>query len=289
MHRKRELYEKCTPCYRHNAYQAYGIEDPPPGAAGSILILWRDPALRGRNAGGRAIVDHGWLVEGLRERFGAARLAVHYGNESAEATVRLFAGAQVVVGYHGAGMVNAVFCRQGTLVVEVTTFADAAASHSLQIWRANMPAVYHGLGLDFSLHLVSRGGGGGRGGGGAALGPCMHTFALESLWMHSSGNLIGSMRRSSLPIGGAPPPAAGPPCQRDRLGPRAEAVQRLPVAGAHLSHRGKGGALAGARLSAGRPCLLRVADRRAWRAKNGFVLKCFFIPATYQCRVYTYL
>ena len=43
-----------------------------------------------------------------------------------------------MVGYHGAGFANVVFCPNGTTVVEVSTFMDV--NHS-RTWRANMPAI----------------------------------------------------------------------------------------------------------------------------------------------------
>jgi hypothetical protein len=154
VHVDRTLYERCSPCFRHNAYQAFGIDDPVPGAAGTVLVLWRDPMPWRKNSPGRAVLDHDRLVAALATQLGRERVAVHFGNESAQETVRLFANARVVMGVHGAGLVNSVFCRVGTLVIEITTFAEEAGSASLKVWRANMPQVYVGLGVDFSLHLV---------------------------------------------------------------------------------------------------------------------------------------
>jgi hypothetical protein len=43
------------------------------------------------------------------------------GNETLETTKELFQRARVVIGPHGAGMVNLIFCREGTPVVEFIT------------------------------------------------------------------------------------------------------------------------------------------------------------------------
>ena len=53
-------------------------------------------------------------------------------------TIALFRNADAVVGWHGAGMANVVFCRRGTKVVEITTFRDLKNTRS---WRTNMKAV----------------------------------------------------------------------------------------------------------------------------------------------------
>ena len=160
LHRNRSMFEKCSPCYRHTTYKAYGIETDHAAAAaaaankGTVLVLWRESARHGINAGGRAIMDHDHLVAELRQRVGRDRVVVFYGNETTEGTVRAFSEARAVVGYHGAGLVNCLFCRPGTMVVEITTFREQASSHEMQVWRANTPHIFHGLGLDFSLHVV---------------------------------------------------------------------------------------------------------------------------------------
>ena len=38
-----------------------------------------------------------------------------------EVIARLFGAADVVIGYHGAGLVNAMFMRRHALVIEITT------------------------------------------------------------------------------------------------------------------------------------------------------------------------
>jgi hypothetical protein len=59
---------------------------------------------------------------------------VYYGNESFNETVKLFAGSKVVVGYHGAGLVNTLFCPPDAIVLEYTTFRNMNAT---RMWRSN--------------------------------------------------------------------------------------------------------------------------------------------------------
>ena len=74
--------------------------------------------------------------DGLRQRLGAGRRDVinYFGNESVLDTIRMFAGAVAVAGYHGAGVVNAVFIPHRACVTEVSTFRDA--NHTMT-WRTN--------------------------------------------------------------------------------------------------------------------------------------------------------
>jgi len=82
---------------------------------------------------------------------GLTRVA-YWGNESLHDTIELFATASVVVGFHGAGLVNAVFAPPGALVAEITWWSnslpktcpdtlDAAcpafAAGQERIWRTN--------------------------------------------------------------------------------------------------------------------------------------------------------
>jgi hypothetical protein len=59
---------------------------------------------------------------------------IYYGNESFAETVQIFAQSRVVVGYHGAGLANTLFCSSGTIVLEYTTFHDMNAT---KLWRSN--------------------------------------------------------------------------------------------------------------------------------------------------------
>jgi len=86
-----------------------------------------------------------WPPRAMRDWRGVAhRLSVataravrpYHGHESLLETVRLFAGARVVVGYHGAGLVNTVFMPHRACVVEVSTYMapeEGGAEQQLQL------------------------------------------------------------------------------------------------------------------------------------------------------------
>jgi len=153
VHRNPAMYAKCSPCFRSQAHKAFGVNITPVRNSDRILVLWREASRHGINAGGRAILDHDYLVNELVGKFGD-RVTVHYGNESLAETVNLFGTSSVMIGYHGAGMVNSLFMRKGSLVIEITTFTEHPDTQELKVWRANIPNVHYGLGIDYSLHLV---------------------------------------------------------------------------------------------------------------------------------------
>lgn len=62
------------------------------------------------------------------------------------AQIRLFAQAECVIGPHGAGLTNLLFCREGTKVVEIGT--------PYRIWPCFREIAYH-RGLDYHLHLAT--------------------------------------------------------------------------------------------------------------------------------------
>jgi hypothetical protein len=74
-----------------------------------------------------------------------------YGNETFKETIEIFADAQVVVGYHGVGLANAIFSPWGAIVLEYTTFQDMNATRP---WRSNSAvAKMHG-GLTWLRHAI---------------------------------------------------------------------------------------------------------------------------------------
>ena len=68
----------------------------------------------------RHIPNSGKLIRRLRLKFPHLQLVKYHGNEPAEVVVQKFYMADIVVGFHGAGLVNTVYCKEGTLVVEFT-------------------------------------------------------------------------------------------------------------------------------------------------------------------------
>ena len=65
------------------------------------------------------------------------QVATYRGVESLAETVALFHRSRVVVGTHGAGLGNALFCRNDTVVVELTLAATPAMGVVGRVWRSN--------------------------------------------------------------------------------------------------------------------------------------------------------
>ena len=89
----------------------------------AISISRRSPraswsTLPGRTSTNRALKNEA-EVEALLQSFGFASVAP--GNLSVEEQIRLFRGARVIVGAHGAGLTNVVFCRPATKVLELVS------------------------------------------------------------------------------------------------------------------------------------------------------------------------
>ena len=66
------------------------------------------------------------------------RVVIYYGTETPLNTVRIFQKARYLVGYHGAGLVNAYFMQNSTCILEISTFTDLNNSRP---WRSNMKEV----------------------------------------------------------------------------------------------------------------------------------------------------
>jgi len=65
------------------------------------------------------------------------QVATYRGVESFVDTVALFYRSRVVVGMHGAGLGNVLFCRNDTVVVELTLEATPAMGVVGRVWRSN--------------------------------------------------------------------------------------------------------------------------------------------------------
>lgn len=76
--------------------------------------------LRGANR----IFAHEVALLARLERLSGLPFRPYFGNESVLQTIQLFSRAQAIVGYHGAGLINAVFVPRRVCLVEVTTYAS---------------------------------------------------------------------------------------------------------------------------------------------------------------------
>ena len=82
-----------------------------------------------KRTGTRAVKNHDELLSELSVSFSenagggrgnrSCRIEVHTGNEPVPAQLLLFQRASAVVAPHGAGLVNMIACRAGTLIVEL--------------------------------------------------------------------------------------------------------------------------------------------------------------------------
>jgi hypothetical protein len=131
LHREREAFQRIA--------RAAG----PPGNGPNRLYIARTDASR------RRMVAEDELVRMLAAR---GFHIVTPGTLSFVEQVRLFAGANVVVGLHGAGLTNIVFCRPGTLVYEIlpahytnACFCNLAYNCGLRYWADAFESEGEGL------------------------------------------------------------------------------------------------------------------------------------------------
>ena len=99
----------------------------------------------------RGIAQESTLVDGLRRIVGAG-LVVFTGKEPLRQQVELFRHARIVIGPHGAGLTNLLFCAPGTSVVEfpivpmrLNHYGHLAAALDLDYWLVpGLEAHYQG-------------------------------------------------------------------------------------------------------------------------------------------------
>ena len=96
---------------------------------------------RGRNA--RRIANEAEVIAALS---GLGFAPLHLESLSVAAQIAAFRDAECVVGPHGAGLTNLMFCRPGTQVVEIGT--------PYRPWTCFREIAHH-RGLDYRLHLAS--------------------------------------------------------------------------------------------------------------------------------------
>ena len=119
---------------------------PRPGGAGSIAFIQRH--------GSRVFDNVNDIIAALHLAFPDWHVQIFHGNETAAQTMAMFAQSKVVIGYHGAGLANALFSPAGTIVLEFTTMKDV---DSMALWRtnaaierihSNMTWIQHAVDLD---------------------------------------------------------------------------------------------------------------------------------------------
>ena len=96
--------------------------------------------------------SHGAIACLMRalEGIPSAATRLYSGSEDVRTTLQLFARARAVVGFHGAGLVNALFAVAPVVVVEVTTWILPRVT-----WRTNRAGVLHwSFNMDWVTHHI---------------------------------------------------------------------------------------------------------------------------------------
>jgi hypothetical protein len=117
-----------------------GVELPSNTGARTVVFVNRDPA----NTRQRSLSGFQHIVNELRRTAARHGAIVHLHDDSKplSAQIQTFHSASVVVGPHGAGLANVLFCQPGTAVIELPTFpfkpsvyAMISAALQLQYFR----------------------------------------------------------------------------------------------------------------------------------------------------------
>ncbi len=87
-----------------------------------------------RQGRGRAFANLDEILTAFKSAFPTWDVQVFHGTESVAQTMGIFSQSRVIVGYHGAGLANALFTPLGTVVLEYTTMSDI---NSTTLWRSN--------------------------------------------------------------------------------------------------------------------------------------------------------
>jgi len=96
------------------ARQALVPQPPPPERRSQLVLMQRPPP-----PWGCSLLNHAELLAALTAAFPTTPIVIHRGDEGLLGQRDLFSSAAAVVGQHGAGFANLVFCAPRTSVVEI--------------------------------------------------------------------------------------------------------------------------------------------------------------------------
>ena len=107
----------------------------------SILVIKR-PTSAARN-----ILQHDQLLVMLHELFPYSPIEVFHGYEPLCDVIRMFHSARVIIGAHGSALINTLFSRPDTLLIEITfSRVDGKPGH----WRSN---IYKAVEIGLVCHV----------------------------------------------------------------------------------------------------------------------------------------
>jgi hypothetical protein len=95
-----------------------------------------------RVGNGREIYPEHHFLGNLSYSFPRHALNIFYGDEGLENTIKMFRSASIIIGGHGAGIINAIFSDPSALLIEITRRVPTTGN----IWRSNLyPEVIHSV------------------------------------------------------------------------------------------------------------------------------------------------
>ena len=114
------------------------LESPPPGAPPAPGLIYLS-----RQRGTKRRIHNAEEIEPMLERLGF--VTVHPEMHTVAEQARLFNGARVVVGLHGSGFANLVFCRRGAAVVELFEPHPTRTTNAYWVLSRQAGVRYYGL------------------------------------------------------------------------------------------------------------------------------------------------